>query len=114
MEAKTLEALNESIAKWEANAKADAPEDYLTGVGDCPLCQLFNSTATTYGTACRGCPVMDSTGEDCCNGTPYDAASFLHRIWRRNGTRKARADAREAAVSEVEFLKSLLPETATP
>ena len=41
MDAKTLEALKASIAKWERNAEAKTPAEYKITSDDCPLCKLF-------------------------------------------------------------------------
>lgn len=103
MDAKTLAALEASIAKWKRNALAMAPNDYLTGSGDCPLCILFHADA------CRGCPVMDITGEPYCDGTPYKSAYRIHEKWCLFGGPRDGQKARDAAREEVAFLESLLP-----
>jgi hypothetical protein len=109
MDAKTLEALKASIAKWERNAEAKTRFEYRTGDDDCPLCELF-----IYPGNCEGCPVFDRTGERFCRGTPYIKASNARMRW---GADPKSPDAPErahaAARDEVAFLKSLLPE-ATP
>jgi hypothetical protein len=109
MNAKTLEALKGSIAKWEAIVAETAGDN---GTDNCPLCQLFFGEPPHH---CRGCPVSDQTGEPHCFHTPY------YRFW---GTRHPvtghqmipaegdprRATSIAAAQAELSFLKSLLPE----
>lgn len=101
MNAQTLEALKASIAKWERNAEAERPDEYLTSDVDCPLCVLF------IRSDCDGCPVFERAGERECRGTPYRTAVSARFNWNRdqNGAARARAAARD----EVAFLKSLLP-----
>lgn len=101
MDAATLEALKASIAKWERNARARKPHNYLLQVSDCPLCGLF------FNKACVGCPVSAQTGVDCCDNSPYRPAVEAHYRWEM-GTGSVNA-ARAAARDEVAFLKSLLP-----
>lgn len=101
MDARTLEALKASIAKWERNAEAEKPDKYLTGVNDCPLCALF------YAKGCVGCPVRDHTGWALCDGSPYQEA---FDAWERWDDGDGAADEAHAlAREEVAFLKSLLP-----
>lgn len=102
MPPRTLKALKESIAKWERNAVAVSPHEYLTDKDDCPLCSLF------WYDHCKGCPVRDRTRQTRCYGTPYDDANMKYRTWEE-GLSTADA-ARAAARKEVAFLKSLLPE----
>lgn len=103
MDARTLEALKASIAKWERNAKAETPDEYLTGPGECALCHLFRAYPS-----CGGCPVADHTGLHGCARTPYSDAEDYHDEWA-SGDKSAAADALSAARAEVAFLKSLLP-----
>lgn len=105
VDAKTLEALQASIAKWERNAVAETPEAYSTSDDDCALCQAFPDLF------CDGCPVKAATGRAFCWGTPYNAAHQAHHAWDK-GTGTAE-DAHAAARKEVAFLKSLLPEGAS-
>lgn len=97
MEAKTLEALQGSIAKWEKRA---AGEIAVPSVSACPLCSLF------YEPHCNGCPVSENTGQDGCRGTPVSAYQDLIE----NEDDDASADQlRQVAMREVTFLRSLLP-----
>lgn len=112
MDEQTHKALIASIEKWERNAEAETPEEYLIGTRDCALCALF------WKGDCAGCPVSEASGELYCNGTPYLEADHAEKMWvqalnvpfdeaaithRRNA-------AHAAARKEVDFLKSLLPE----
>ncbi|MDO6966935.1 hypothetical protein [Rhizobium alvei] len=97
MDERTLEALKASIANWERNAKVEKMEDAKLGVINCPLCNMF------WLDDCKGCPVAKNTGTRLCAKTPYhDAEDELE-----NGNIES---FRKAALAEVEFLKSLLPE----
>ena len=100
----TQEALKASIEKWERNAVAEKPHEYLTGPSDFPLCNI-------YWTAndCRSCPVFEKTGMSDCKGTPYSKCYDALFIWNSNpSSDKKRAAAHEAARREVEFLRGLL------
>jgi hypothetical protein len=102
MDAKTLEALKASIAKWERNAEAKTADEYMTGWDNCPLCLLF------IDDDCVGCPVAKA-GNKGCFGTPYYKAEDTHELWK-HGNKQHRDAAHAAARDEVAFLKSLLPE----
>jgi|JI10StandDraft_1071094.scaffolds.fasta_scaffold233918_4 hypothetical protein len=95
----TKAALEASIEKWKRNSIAEAPEKYLTGFRDCPLCDLF------WDADCIGCPVFKRTGETGCYGTPYTTAEKARRPenWDFDGG----ALARKTALDEVVFLESL-------
>lgn len=109
MPPKTLEALFGSIAKWETIV-AGTGEDQ--GYLNCPLCKLFN---TPY--RCTGCPVMEATGQNHCDGTPYDA--WLRAIRKKAGNNPdskwiaSDDQLRTLAQAELDFLKSLIPAEAT-
>ncbi len=102
MDERTLTALKASIEKWERNAQAEMPTDVLTGVEDCPLCELF------FSKVCEGCPVAEAVNAIYCRRTPYGRADQLQRLW--GGDDAAASDFHAAAQAEVDFLKSLLPE----
>lgn len=107
MDANTLTALQASIAKWERNAEAKTPSQYLVDWRDCPLCLLF------FHDDCKGCPVAAKTGEEECVGSPYGAAHRAWENWPTHGDSKGPAyAAHTAARAEVAFLKSLLPSPA--
>jgi len=105
MDAKTLEALKASIAKWERNAEAKTPGDVLIGADECPLCRIFHPSFG--GDFCEGCPI-NSAGHYGCVGTPFEDADGAFENWNF-GDGKGRKF-RKAARDEVAFLKSLLPE----
>lgn len=102
MDAETLEALKGSIAKWEAIVAGTGVDN---GTENCPLCQRFHYEFRRIpGSSCEGCPVADA-GHHICDDTPYVAYCVANK--------KGLADeAAEAALAEVEFLKSLLPPEA--
>lgn len=109
MDARTLEALKASIAKWERNAEAKIPENYLLGTKTCSLCQLFNNWKEQGADLkCDGCPVKDA-GFRYCEGSPYDAAVKAYWDWDDDHDDAQRTTVRAAAIAEVAFLKSLLP-----
>lgn len=109
MDARTLEALKASIAKWEKNAEAETPEEYLLGNKTCSLCQIFNNWKEQAGNlGCAGCPVGDA-GFLYCEGSPYESAIEAYHEWDDAHDGGQRAAARAAALAEVAFLKSLLP-----
>lgn len=103
MDDKTLDALKRSIAKWESNAVAKKPKDYLTGASSCPLCMLF------FSLRCEGCPVMEKAGTPYCRDTPYGKAEAARKYWFYTGKRDAAHVAHAAAREEVAFLRSLQP-----
>lgn len=110
MDARTLEALKASIAKWERNAVAKTPEDYHPYSDTCPLCFLFVENC------CNGCPVADSADQSHCEGTPWEDVPDAFDSWRyyaaissRSAASRAREAALAAAREEVAFLQSLLP-----
>lgn len=115
MEPKTLEALKASIEKWKRNAVAATPSGYVVGPLDCPLCAIFQPDNGSYADACQGCPVMEKTGTKFCDGTPYRDAFDAHASWCREPLgRGLKTAARAAALVEVAFLESLLPEGEQP
>lgn len=108
MDGTTLNALKQSIEKWERNAVVETPEDLMMGPDSCPLCQLF------WRGDCVGCPVMDRTGETYCDGSPYDDAEFAAVRWSLAPENESlRGEAHAASRAEVAFLRSLLPQEET-
>ena len=98
MDSNTLQALQESIIKWEKNYAN--PLQAKIGSKDCPLCQMFNAPGEYY--ECKGCPINDVTNNGCCN-TPYE--EFYYEFTYSPTESKLKILARK----ELEFLKSLLP-----
>lgn len=70
----TLAALLKSAERW----KTEDP-DRLGSYHNCPLCALHRKVIYDKGgnfneyISCDGCPIRDKTGEDGCEGSPYDA-----------------------------------------
>lgn len=98
MDEKTLEALKGSIRKWEKVVDGTGSE---LGMDNCPLCQVFVK-GQQPGKACEGCPVMLETGRAFCVDTPYTDYADAEDAENVAGMN-------EAAIEELEFLKSLLP-----
>ena len=108
MDASTLSALRGSIRKWE---KIVAQKGVDRGVDNCPLCDLF------YQGACIGCPVMEKTGLDSCDGSPYEDWCYHHCSHGSGMFDDLFADQPccvEHAKAELEFLKSLMPQDMKP
>lgn len=108
MDARTLKALKGSIKKWEAIVEG-AGADY--GADNCPLCVAFLWEDSPD--ACAGCPIRGSNRENrYCRNTPYDAWITAHIEKERAdyGSVIHDDDTAIAAVLELEFLRSLLPE----
>ena len=101
MNNQTLTALKASIKKWEKNASSYEWTLIKTGPEDCPLCELF------IGKNCVGCPISKKTGYSFCIKTPYDKADDFANL-------KNLPAFKVAALEEVTFLKSLLPNEAKP
>lgn len=96
MSTETLTALRGSIRKWE-RIVAGVGED--RGSTNCPLCHLFRKNRD-----CQGCPVSTYTGQDSCDGTPYDDYSEAEeRVFFRKRLMQKHAE------RELAFLRSLLP-----
>lgn len=105
MEKSTLIALKKSIKHWEDNVKAETVDQASISSWDCALCRAFEG--------CEGCPVMESTGDPQCDGTPYHFARIKFFDWRRGGDIKLE-EWRRAAQKELDFLRSLLPNETQP
>lgn len=99
MDKRTLKALKGSIRKWERIVAGTGNDQ---GRLNCPLCAEF----LRYG--CVGCPVYEQ-GAPYCENTPYASWSKAQK-----GSyipfKIHDDDTAIAAVLELEFLRSLLPE----
>lgn len=108
MDAKTLEALKGSIAKWEAIVAGASGSQ---GSDNCPLCAEF------YKNDCAGCPVADQAGEIHCRRTPHYEWTNVDRVlengWGGYDFDNSPADALRLAQAELDFLRSLLPAEET-
>lgn len=104
MDAKTAEALEGSIKKWEAIVEGTGADQ---GPHNCPLCQMFFNNVD-----CEGCPVREATGKPVCNDTPY---TLFSKPRKHDATCEYNvhcqpctcAYGKEHAQAEVDFLKSL-------
>lgn len=105
MDAETLEALQGSIAKWEAIADGTGIDE---GPANCPLCKLF------FEGECEGCPVYARTECTACEDTPYEdwVEESVHIPTTSNSRTGKTAAAIDAAKREVAFLRSLLPQAS--
>jgi hypothetical protein len=103
MDDETREALEGSIAKWQAIVDGTG-EDRLSE--NCPLCQIFRSDE-----GCKGCPVMLRVKAHYCKRTPYDEwVEENNRQGRSWGPFKADTPGLKAsAQKELGFLISLRP-----
>lgn len=103
MDKATLKALKGSIRKW---VKIVVGEEIDLATENCPLCEMF------FDRDCEGCPVKEKTGRTSCDGTPYQDKWVWVEPFGRNGNGGYRHSkkSKEAAIAEVAFLKSLLPE----
>ena len=120
MDERTLIALKASIEKWEKNAVTIDFGEIKVGPIECPLCELFNYDIDQN---CRGCPVFEKTNSIRCKNTPYMTADSLYdkllrsmlNCWDEEEiklsplVKQSTQLFRKAALEEVEFLKSLLP-----
>jgi hypothetical protein len=100
MDAKTLEALEGSIAKWQAIVAGTGTDK---GAADCPLCQIF----IIPNSSCKGCPVYEKTKYSVCKQTPYTNQWLptIHSPFMQVTEEQRIA----AAQAELDFLISLLP-----
>lgn len=100
MDAKTLTALEDSVAHWKRMAEGKANEGERPGGDQCALCQLFCQVGSKY---CDGCPVNIET-ECSCDTTPYFKAEDAFYAFGINSPKF-----KAAAAKELAFLQSLLP-----
>lgn len=98
-----LEALRESIKKWESiafNGEIDR------GPNNCELCQQFSDD-------CTACPVFKKTGYLCCADTPYDEwCKHFHKQHEYEEKKVSCDTCRELAIKELQFLQDLYAEVA--
>lgn len=106
MDEATIRALQASIDHWQRFADGTSAPDERPYANHCALCQLFFDTTEDDGLflPCRGCPVFNATGQEECDGSPYNAA---RDAFAEHG--KDSSEFRAAAAVELAFLKSLMP-----
>lgn len=100
MNAETLKALQESIAHWERLSTGNTKQGEGIGYNHCALCELF------WDNNCKDCPIYEHTKFMSCARTPYVEADRCFDEYGLNSP-----EFKEAALKELEFLKSLLPKT---
>jgi len=107
--AKTRKALMGSIKKWEKIVAGTGEDD---GTDNCPLCAVFININASRG--CDGCPVYVATRGDVCDGSPYIAwlrhVADVHDQGWPCRSEPGCPECKRLAQSELDFLRSLLPE----
>ena len=110
------EALDQSIAKWEANLEAAKRGDLAgikLGPGECQLCKVFYFQGDDNQT-CVGCPISARTGAPGCQETPYDLvlwnyrSSLIRSHCDDDHSRVVRQRLTDSVRDELNFLKSLI------
>lgn len=98
--AQVREALQGSIAKWEAIVAGTGVDG---GYRDCPLCKVFYRRPDQ----CFGCPVTVHTGEHNCVESPY--ARWLNYRTFEAGQERKPSDLGDfkLAQAELDFLRML-------
>ncbi|KKL06528.1 hypothetical protein LCGC14_2595110 [marine sediment metagenome] len=113
MTKETLEALQDSIEKWEGIAE-DGEEDL--GCLDCPLCGVFlrrNHCLQSFDTKRKKCPVNEDTGQGGCLATPVIKWIKHHEDKHWSDNRVVRCpECEKLAQAEVKYLTGLLPKHA--
>lgn len=92
-----MNALEESIKKWESIASGENKE--FPSTSNCALCYEYKDKFTD---SCFRCPVYKRTKKNGCINTPYSNAIEARDIFGPHSTKYL-----AAAQLEVEFLKSL-------
>jgi hypothetical protein len=113
MDAKTRDALERSIAAWEAKAKKQFFHEVSTAASDCPLCVIYLLSAR----GCKGCPIQksgerDGVSRSGCENTPYPEfySEKVRAVYSHDIAVKITKKGRRLIQAEIDFLKSLLPE----
>lgn len=104
MDAATKEALEGSIAKWQAIVDKTGFDE---GFKNCPLCEKFMENDKGLR-LCSGCPVSNLTGMIGCIGTPYN--SWIRYQEEHDGgwvTKVFNVESARLAQAELDFLISL-------
>ena len=97
------EALEKSIAKWVSIAEGIGID---AGGRNCSLCITFYNYKENK---CEGCPICELTGEEDCDGTPYQEWAAHHRNEHYQSKYKQALcpTCKDIAKKEVQFLKGL-------
>ena len=101
----THTSLLESIDHWRQIANAGSPEEVEISEEACALCREFAGNWQ-----CSGCPVAEAGFWGCRNPEFMPAFRALEKWLRGTGSSTA---FREAALAELRFLESLVPEGPT-
>ncbi len=101
---KEIEALRQSIKKWENIVYHNAIDGHAS---DCKLCQLFMIIDKN---TCPDCPIMKKTGKHRCKGSPYE--NWINYLEEKQSDEYKIIDdhSRELAIDELFFLIDLLME----
>ena len=104
LRSRQIEALHESILHWERMQSGDLKFKGEAPIqSHCACCIAFRVDSRPKPPVCLGCPVMEDTRQDFCEGSPYEAAA---EAWDDYG-----ADSSEfqvAAQEEILYLRRLL------
>ena len=113
MEPEKLKALKESIEKWKRLTNIETMNDINIGPENCALCSLYHiyPHEDYEDKSCISCPVYEKTGYGYCADTPYENVQAILDEWSDDSWDNYRKQFQQAANDEMEFLKSLLPES---
>lgn len=115
MDQKTRDALEASIKHHEECLAESRPDLIQLGVKSCALCrQFYKYDRENNELNCDGCPVKERTGENGCEGSPYEDAFDLMLTWESSEEEADRDRYRAAEQCEIDFLKSLRPKDEEP
>lgn len=104
MDNRTRVALGQSIKHWEENLAEENPRRIKVYSTACPLCDLFNQEDND----CEGCPVMEKTGLENCEGSPWIEAARAFEAWKQvPGNENEKERWKIAAKAELDFLRKL-------
>ena len=96
----------ESAGHWLGNW--ENPHEAVTGARGCPLCKKYGNAFLRDETTCCGCPVLEHTRLDRCQGTPWLRAHLDVAAVQNDGGGGGRMEkAKESAEAEYRFLVEL-------